>query len=217
MGHEERSIDFHAMNLAPPIEYGLFAAGISVAIIANDASGEKRRAAEPGRPVLRTGRSPAACAGPPSAHSLRSGTELVKVPAPGRDGDFFALGGHSLVAVRLMVRIRNYVWSPHCGGEPARPSHDRRLATLIEATPVPSDDLLALLQRQGAKPPVFLLQPHAVQALYQGIRPRRGSGFLCPVLEEIISSSAWRLVSCGSGFDHTMREGEATAFRERKL
>jgi hypothetical protein len=217
MGHEERSIDFHAMNLAPPIEYGLFAAGISVAIIANDASGEKRRAAEPGRPVLRTGRSPAACAGPPSAHWLRSGTELVKVPAPGRDGDFFALGGHSLLASAWWsgsettfgrrIAVANLLAHPTIAG----------LATLIEATTVPSDDLLALLQRQGAKPPVFLLQPHAVQALYQGIRPRRGSGFLCPVLEEIISSSAWRLVSCGSGFDHTMREGEATAFRERKL
>jgi len=91
------------------------------------------------------------------------------------------------------------------------------LATLIEATTAPSDDLLAPLQRQGAKPPVFLLQPHAVQAVYQGIRPRRGSGFLRPVLEEIISSSRWRLVSCGSGFDHTMLEGEATAFRKRKL
>ena len=71
-GHEERSIDFRAMNLAPPIEYGLFAAGISVATIANDATGEKRRAAEPGRPAPRTGRSPAACAGP----AERAGCDL---------------------------------------------------------------------------------------------------------------------------------------------
>ena len=116
------------------------------------------------------------------------------MPAPGRDGDFFALGGDFAgrrppdgpdPKLRLVAALR---WGT------CSPIHDRRLATLIEATTVPSDDLLALLQRQGAKPPVFLLQPHAVQALYQGIRPRRGSGFLCPVLEEIISSSAWRLV-----------------------
>jgi acyl transferase domain-containing protein/thioesterase domain-containing protein len=81
------------------------------------------------RPVARTGAAPGAAAGGPAgalneveSAIAQAWRELLGVEGIARDDDFFALGGHSLAAVRLFAKIRK------------RFSVDLPLATLFQAS-----------------------------------------------------------------------------------
>uniref|UniRef100_UPI0037093D59 amino acid adenylation domain-containing protein n=1 Tax=Burkholderia arboris TaxID=488730 RepID=UPI0037093D59 len=87
-------------------------------------------------------------------------SDLLGVERVGRHGNFFALGGHSLVAARLLVQIRETF------------GHEVSIRTLFESPTVAqlaprihetgaSDALAVLLplQPQGAQPPLFCIHP----------------------------------------------------------
>ncbi|WP_338083561.1 amino acid adenylation domain-containing protein [Burkholderia arboris] len=87
-------------------------------------------------------------------------SDLLGIERVGRHDNFFALGGHSLVAARLLVKIRETF------------GHEVSIRTLFEAPTVAqlaprihetgaSDALAVLLplQPQGARPPLFCIHP----------------------------------------------------------
>ncbi|HEX6911105.1 MAG TPA: amino acid adenylation domain-containing protein, partial [Longimicrobium sp.] len=92
--------------------------------------------------------------------------ETLNVSPVGVDDDFFALGGHSMLAVRLMSRIRQRMEKELPLGALFERPTIRRLAPLLEAEP---DERvwssLVAIQPEGDRVPFFFVHPIGGQVL----------------------------------------------------
>jgi thioesterase domain-containing protein len=85
--------------------------------------------------------------------------ELLGIPRVGIKDNFFALGGNSLLAVRLMGRIEQ-----GCGRSLPldtlfRAATIEDLAGILRRPERPSDSLLVAIQPEGSRPPFFWVHP----------------------------------------------------------
>ncbi|WP_410641074.1 SDR family NAD(P)-dependent oxidoreductase [Amycolatopsis sp. lyj-346] len=114
--------------------------GLSGAVATATATVENRGGLEAGAP-----------AGPAEQTIARLWTDLLGLSAVDRSDDFFALGGDSLLAVRMLGRLP---------GPPVPPREflaDPTVAGLARA--LRADDAVAVPLRQGTGTPLFLLHP----------------------------------------------------------
>jgi amino acid adenylation domain-containing protein len=86
--------------------------------------------------------------------------EAVGLGEVGVDDDFFAVGGHSLLAARLVGEIRSALDVELSLGHLFRAPTVARLSELIQAGDVPAgEDVLLPIRAGGEGPPVFLIHP----------------------------------------------------------
>jgi len=135
---------------------------------------------------------PGASTGAPAGATLQTETErrlaslveaVLGLPDPvGADGDFFTLGGDSLLALQLMLRVQEtWGWDPGLGAVFEHPTV-AALARVIEDGPVgPGQGLgpvLRLAEGPTDRPPLFAIHPAGglawcYRALAQALQPSR--------------------------------------------
>jgi thioesterase domain-containing protein/acyl carrier protein len=114
----------------------------------------------------REGEGYAAPATPPERALVRLWEEVLAVAPVGMDDDFFALGGHSMLAVRLMTRIRRELGAELPLSALFERPTIRRLAGLLDAAPEPrAGSPLVALQPAGDRVPLFFVHPIGGQVL----------------------------------------------------
>jgi thioesterase domain-containing protein len=107
---------------------------------------------------------------PPSTAAERALAEVweavLGVRPVGVDDDFFALGGHSMLAVRLMSEVRRQMGAELPLSSLFERPTVRRLAPLIESPEKPGEwSPLVALQPEGDRVPVFFVHPIGGQVL----------------------------------------------------
>ncbi|MFD0971700.1 non-ribosomal peptide synthetase [Plantactinospora endophytica] len=86
--------------------------------------------------------------------------EAVGLDRVGVDDDFFAVGGHSLSAARLVGAIRSALGAALSVGHLFQAPTVARLGELIDTDAVPAtEDVLLPIQPYGDRPPVFFVHP----------------------------------------------------------
>ncbi|WP_037774854.1 non-ribosomal peptide synthetase [Streptomyces albus] len=148
------------------------AAMVPAVYIAHDAlpltpQGKLDRAALPSRTPARP---PAQRRAPRTAHErtvCALFAEVLGVPEAGPDDDFFALGGHSLTATRLLTRLRAALGADVSLGALYQAATPARLAALLD-TSAPAGDrpaadgawrMLLPLRPDGTDRPLFCVHP----------------------------------------------------------
>ncbi|HEX2076319.1 MAG TPA: amino acid adenylation domain-containing protein [Longimicrobium sp.] len=104
--------------------------------------------------------------------------EVLNVRPVGVDDDFFALGGHSMLAVRLMSEVRRRMGAELPLSSLFERPTVRRLAPLLDS-PAKADGWspLVALQPEGERVPVFFVHPIGGQVLcYQELARAMGPG-----------------------------------------
>ncbi len=100
--------------------------------------------------------------GDTETHLARIWSELLEVPEVSRNDDFFALGGHSLMALRLFSRMnREFGRSLPLAALINHPTL-RELSKLVEPTPTPEPAKVArghfvTLRKEGGQRPLFCI------------------------------------------------------------
>ena len=133
---------------------------------------------------------------PPATDTERRLAELYRqvlgLPGPaGRTDDFFSLGGDSLLAVQLMLRIREgFGHDPGLGTLFAHPTLDLLAAKIDEKAAVDGlAPLLTLAHGPDSRPPLFLIHPAGgicwgYRTLARALAPKRTvHGVQAPMLD----------------------------------
>ncbi|MGE3661222.1 MAG: amino acid adenylation domain-containing protein [Pseudonocardia sp.] len=139
-------------------EAWLPAAYVTVPELPRTVAGKLDRAALPAPPASSTGR-PAATDTERTVAELMG--ELLGIPAPGADEDFFALGGHSLMLVRLATAIRRELGAELSIAQLFTAPTVAAMARLVDGERPAADALAPVLRLQtgGTRPPLFVLPP----------------------------------------------------------
>ncbi|MET8472861.1 amino acid adenylation domain-containing protein [Streptomyces sp. NPDC006422] len=117
-------------------------------------------------------------AGPREETLTRLFAEVLGVEGAGPDDAFFDLGGTSLLAVRLVHRVREELGADlTIGSLFASPTPAALAARIDDASPVSADALGVVLplRREGTRPPLFAIHPAGgISWCYAGLTARLG-------------------------------------------
>ncbi|MFK4106265.1 amino acid adenylation domain-containing protein [Streptomyces sp. NPDC019531] len=130
-------------------------------------------------------------------------TEVLDVPRVGPDDAFFDLGGTSLLAVRLVNRVREELGSELTIGSLFEAPTPAALAARLDAAGPASEDALDVvlpLRAEGTRPPLFAFHPAGgISWCYAGLAARLGPD------QPVYGIQARGLVG-GEPLPHTLRE-----------
>ncbi|MFF4602520.1 amino acid adenylation domain-containing protein [Streptomyces sp. NPDC001339] len=157
---------------------------VPAAVVALDAfplspSGKLDRRALPA-PVFAGGEGARRPAGPREEALTRLFAEVLGVESAGPDDAFFDLGGTSLLAVRLVTRVREELGAELTIGSLFEAPTPAALAARVAAAGPASGDALDVvlpLRADGDRPPLFAIHPAGgISWCYAGLAARLGPG-----------------------------------------
>ena len=134
------------------------------------ASGKIDRSALPAPSVMDREQGPAAAENPTEARLIEIWEELLGVTGVGRHSDFQALGGESLLAMRIRARIaREFDVQVPAAAFVDAPTIAKQARLVAEARRgLPLDQRLIPIRGTGDRPPIFLVPPAGATVLTFG-------------------------------------------------